>query len=125
MRNAINWFDIPTEDFDRARRFYSRILGVELKVTEMGGQPIALFPIDPDGEVGGSLVPPAPDEVPSGMGPRVYLACDDRIEEVLKRVEPAGGQVVRERFSIPQADFAVIRDTEGNTVGLCRLKSPA
>jgi predicted enzyme related to lactoylglutathione lyase len=29
MKDALHWFDIPTQDFDRAVKFYSEILGKE------------------------------------------------------------------------------------------------
>jgi len=30
MQNAINWFEIPAADFDRAVTFCSTVMGVEL-----------------------------------------------------------------------------------------------
>ncbi len=27
MKNAINWFEIPVKNFDRAKKFYETILG--------------------------------------------------------------------------------------------------
>jgi len=41
---------------------------------------------------------------------------------VLARVKPAGGKIVRPKFSIPDADLAIIQDTEGNIVGLSSTK---
>lgn len=39
MKNAITWFDIPIENFDRLIKFYSNILGQEIRVdTFMGHQ---------------------------------------------------------------------------------------
>jgi len=37
------------------------------------GQKLGFFPMSPDGEVGGDLVPPSPNYVPSKDGTRVYL----------------------------------------------------
>ncbi|GEM_PF-6651292 len=35
--NPVNWFEIPVRDFDKAKRFYESVLGLEdLAVTEMG-----------------------------------------------------------------------------------------
>ncbi|MEP7376701.1 MAG: VOC family protein [Chitinophagaceae bacterium] len=31
MKNAINWFEIPVENFDKAKKFYEAILGADLK----------------------------------------------------------------------------------------------
>jgi len=122
MKNAIEWFDIPSSDFQRALEFYSTILGEPLQVRDYQGQKLGFFPMDPKGDVGGDLVPPGPDNAPSGKGTRVYLNCDGRLDEVLARVKPAGGKIVRPKFSIPDADLAIIQDTEGNIVGLSSTK---
>src|SRR5579859_6138872 len=122
MKSAIQWFDIATHDFDRAVRFYSTILGVKLEVQDYQGQKMALFPMDKDGEVGGDLVSPSNTHVPSKTGTRVYLNCDGKLDEVIARVEKAGGKIVTPKFSIPEADIANIEDSEGNIVGLSSMK---
>ena len=119
MKNVISWFDIPTEDFERAVSFYSTILGEPVKVSEHMGAKMGFFPMDPDGMVGGDLVPPGCGNVPSKTGTRVYLNCDGKLDEVLSRVEPAGGKIVEPKVSIGEPGFiAFIEDTEGNIVGL-------
>lgn len=123
MRNAIEWFDIPSLDFDRAVTFYSTILGEQLKIVDYSGQKLAMFPMDPNGSVGGDLVPPNDEHKPSKYGSRVYLNCDGKLDDVLSRVENAGGKIVKQKFSIPDADIAIIEDSEGNTVGLSSMKT--
>lgn len=58
MKNVISWFDIPTEDFDRAVKFYSNILGKEIRVDSFMGQKLGFFPMEGRDGVGGDLVPP-------------------------------------------------------------------
>ena len=119
MRNAIVWFDIPTADFDRAVSFYSTILGEPINVSEHMGEKLGFFRMDPEGGVGGDLVPPGGDNMPSKTGTRVYLNCEGKLDEVISRVEPAGGKVVHPKFSIGEPGWiAFIEDTEGNIVGL-------
>lgn len=31
MKNALNWFEIPTVDFERAKTFYETILGYNMQ----------------------------------------------------------------------------------------------
>lgn len=123
LRSAILWFDIPTLDFDRALKFYNEILAEEVKVQDYEGKKLGFFPMDKDGQVGGDLVPPGGDLVPSKTGQRVYLNCTGKLDEVISRVEKAGGKIVTPKFSIPDADIAIIEDTEGNIVGLCSSKT--
>ena len=48
----------------------------------------------------------------------VYLGCDDCAVEV-SRVEAAGGQIFKPKFSIGEyGHVALITDTEGNMIGL-------
>ena len=118
-KNAINWFDVPTADFDRAVKFYSTILGVEIKVSEHMGQKLGFFPCEgPNEKVGGDLVPPGWGK-PSATGTCVYLNCEGKLDEVIGRVEPSGGKIVRPKMSIGEHGWiAMIQDTEGNTIGL-------
>lgn len=46
MQNAINWFEIPAADFDRAVTFYSTVLATEIQKAEFMGEPQAFFPSD-------------------------------------------------------------------------------
>jgi uncharacterized protein len=55
MQNAINWFEIPATDLDRAIGFYSTVLGTTLQKSEFMGEPQAFFPSDQT-SVGGAIV---------------------------------------------------------------------
>src|SRR5437868_3071505 len=100
MNNAINWFDLPTVDFDRAVKFYSTILDVEIPIGEHMGQKLAFFPKAPDA-VGGDIVPPGPHAPkPSPDGTRIYLNCQGKLDAVLARVAQAGGKILTPKFSI-------------------------
>jgi uncharacterized protein len=124
MSNVIVWFDVPTQNFDRALKFYSDILGAPIKVdTSMGGK-LGLFPMEGEG-AGGDIVPPDPDYKPSSSGTRVYLNCEDKLDEVAGRVAKAGGKIVQPKFPIGDGwmgYIVMIVDTEGNTVGLHGMK---
>ncbi len=54
MKSAINWFEVPANDFDRARKFYEAVLGTELPVETSGRMPMAFFPVDCG--IGGAIV---------------------------------------------------------------------
>jgi uncharacterized protein len=117
MANVVVWFDVPTEDFDRAVKFYSDILGAPVRVQEYEGQKLGFFPMEGEGS-GGDIVPPGLGHKPSADGTRIYLNCEGKLEAVLGRVEKSGGSIVTPPFQIPDGRIAVISDTEGNTVGL-------
>ena len=119
MINALNWFEIPVADMDRAKAFYGEVLGSELKafaVDELGDRTERILPYQ-DG-VGGALVQ-HDDYTPSQTGSVIYLNGGDDLSVFLGKVEAAGGKVLADKMSIGEAGFiALFLDTEGNKVGL-------
>jgi uncharacterized protein len=119
MKNIVRWFEIPAVDLDRAAKFYSEILGQEVKVTDFMGQSYGFFPMEDMEGVGGDIEPAGKGNAPSSKGTRVYFNCDGKLDEVLARVEKAGGKTVMPKTSIGEAGWkALVEDTEGNVIGL-------
>ncbi len=116
MKNAVNWFELPAVDLERARCFYEAMLGTALRVETFGGKPMAIFPYQ--GGAGGALVKD-PSFRPSSDGTLVYLDAGPDLAECLRRAEAAGGRVVLQRTAIGDPGFiGIVVDTEGNRVGL-------
>lgn len=117
MANALNWFEIPASDIERAIKFYNTIFEVELIPMDIGdGYPMGMFPAE-DG-VPGAVVQ-GEGYTPSGEGSLIYLNGGEDLNNVLNRVEGAGGQVVRPKFDLGENGFAAFFiDSEGNKVGL-------
>jgi len=117
--NAINWFEIPVLNFERAKQFYSRILDYEMQEMLVNTSRMAFLPSDTEIGVGGAIIQ---DEgcVPSSMGTRVYLNGGDDLQVVLSRVEGAGGEIIVQKTNIGNdfGFFALFQDTEGNHIGL-------
>ena len=115
-RHAINWFEIPVTDLDRATAFYETVLAVTLERMEIG-TPVAVFPHDDDG-IGGALS--LDGTKPSRDGAVIYLDVEGHIADVLGRVPDAGGEVLLPVTVIggDMGSYAYILDTEGNRVGL-------
>lgn len=119
-QNALNWFEIPVADIDRAQRFYEALLAVELRRERMGPETLlAVFPYQAEG-VGGCLFAGAHAPKPSAAGTVVYLNVGTSLDAVLARVEAAGGRIALPRTELPDGMgcFAHIADSEGNRVGL-------
>jgi predicted enzyme related to lactoylglutathione lyase len=117
-RHQVVWFDIPVRDLDRALRFYSAVLGVELKKEQAGpGVSIAMLP-QADGFVSGCLLQNA-DAKPSDSGPLLYLNTHDRLDEAIEAVERHNGRVLAAKHSIAPFGFrAIVLDSEGNRLAL-------
>ena len=125
MKNAINWFEIPAKDFDRAKGFYEEVLQAEMQIMQMeaSGTKWAFFPFDMEnGGIGGGIVE-GPGYEPSQVGSLIYLNGGDDLAEPLSRVEKAGGKIVLPKTSLgPNGFMAQFIDTEGNKVALHSMK---
>ncbi len=120
-KHTVSWFEIPVSDIDRAAKFYSSILGVEMNRMEWEGAKMAFFPGGQD-VVHGALVK-AQEYVPSDKGTIVYLNGSPDLNEVLNKVEKAGGTVLKPKFNIGEHGFiAYFKDPEGNRVALHSMK---
>src|SRR5207253_9841984 len=117
MANRIVWCDIPVLDLDRAIKFYSAVLGVEVKKEEFPGMTIGILPHN-DGEVGGCLFTGSEDK-PSDKGLLVYLNANGRLDDAIAAVMPNGGSVLKPKHPIgPYGSRAIILDSEGNRLAL-------
>lgn len=116
ITSAITWFEIPATNFARAVRFYETIFATPLR-HESAWPNLAIFPFQRPGVSG--AVAYGEGHRPSGDGVVIYLNCDGRFDEVLGRVETAGGSIVEPKSHIPNVGWvAQIRDSEGNRIGL-------
>lgn len=117
MKNAVVWFDIPVRDLERAARFYTDVLGVDLARVDHGPMQCYFFPFAP-GVASGALVQSA-EARPTADGTVVYLDGGPDLQIPLSRVERAGGKVLQPKTGIGEHGFiAYLLDTEGNKVAL-------
>jgi predicted enzyme related to lactoylglutathione lyase len=104
-------------DLDRAIKFYSAVLGAEVKKQEFPGITVGILPHN-DGEVGGCLFS-SDTEKPSDKGVMVYLNANGRLDDAVASVAPNGGKVLQAKHPIGPFGFrAIILDSEGNRVAL-------
>jgi hypothetical protein len=118
MKNTINWFEIPVKDFERAKKFYSTILDFDMKEEQMGPFRMGFLPYE-QGAVSGAICHGEGYE-PSASGTLVYLNAEGIMDDILSRIEPAGGKIVLPRTNItPEiGDMAMFMDPEGNKIAL-------
>lgn len=120
--NPVNWFEIYVQDMARARDFYERVFQVTLGPLSGGPPEMWSFPQSPTSHgASGSLV--RMEGVPSGGNSTVvYFHCDDCAAEAA-RIVPAGGRILKDKFSIGQHGFVALGfDTEGNLIGLHSMR---
>ena len=118
--SALTWFQVPAVDFKRAVNFYNAVLQKQLREETFDGEPMGLFPYT-GGGIGGAVTL-APYLKPSEDGTNVFLRVDGELNEALDRVAKAGGRLLTPKTELPgMGHYAIIRDTEGNRIGLHSL----
>lgn len=117
MKPNLVWFDIPATDLARAMRFYSAVLGRELKEENFGGVPTAMLPTADGGQQGCVVV--VKDFKPSADGIMIYFDVNGRLKEAVAAVRANGGTVQTDVHSIGEYGFrAEVLDSEGNCIAL-------
>ena len=118
VTSAATWFEIPAREFERTVGFYETLLATRLRVERFGGPRMAVFPYERPG-IGGAVIE-AGVLTPGGYGTLVYLNCDGKLDEVIGRVEKAGGRLAGPKVDLPEGmgSFIHVIDPEGNRIGL-------
>jgi predicted enzyme related to lactoylglutathione lyase len=119
--NAISWFEIPATDLDRAQKFYEEILGISMSKLDLDNIKMRMFPVADQGGVGGALCYSNNYYKPSSTeGPLIYLNANPDVQDILDKVERAGGKILIPKTEVsPEYGFmAVILDSEGNRIAL-------
>ena len=122
--NQVYTFDLPVDDMERAKKFYEKVFGWEIvPVLGSGGNyhSAITVPSDEKGE------PKVPGGINGGfyqrgthglIGTFIEIKVPS-IDNHLRKIEKAGGTTVLPKGPISDLGlFAVIKDTEGNIVGL-------
>jgi len=117
-------FEIPVDDRERAKSFYSSVFEWNLMDSDMGGGQVyttaqttaiddQMRPTEP-GAINGGIMDRNP-----GIGAPVITIGVSSIDDALKKVEASGGSTITPRTPIENMGaFAYFKDSEGNVMGL-------
>lgn len=114
MKKLISWVEIPAADFDRAVKFYNKVLNLNLEPLDFGSEKMACFPNNE------GAISYAPDFKPSTNGALVSFFTEN-MEETLRIIMDLEGKVLKQKTKIEAEDrgyFAIFVDSEGNKCGL-------
>ncbi|MCE9540473.1 MAG: VOC family protein [Bacteroidetes bacterium] len=117
FKNFVTWFEIPAYNHYRSVAFFNYIYGIEITTVELNGFAMGFFPSESG--IGGAIVT-GQGCVPSEIGPLIYLNGGLDLNNVLSKVNEAGGRVVMEKsyLSDTAGYFALFIDSEGNRLAL-------
>lgn len=117
MKHWTTWFEIPATDIHRAKKFYESIFQMDIHLVDFGGLKMGIFPHK---EVGAAICQHESYQPSATHGVLVNLNANPDLQQVLDRVEAAGGRILRPKTQIsPEHGYmALIIDSEGNRMGL-------
>jgi len=120
--DTLCWTDIPVTNLDRAIKFYSAVLGKEVRKLSEGGMEYGLLSHEEQNASGCLCIRSdsgGVDNTPSANGPLIYLSVEGRLDEAVEAARANGGKVLRARQQIGEHGLrAVIIDSEGNRIAL-------
>jgi uncharacterized protein len=119
--SAISWFEIPSQDLERATQFYETLFDVKLNVMDTPNIRMRMFPVsDMMNHISGAVVHSDFHKPSATDGVLIYLNGNPDVQHILDKVAAAGGHVAVPKTLIsPEYGYmAVIIDTEGNRIGL-------
>lgn len=121
FKNVVSWFEIPATDLARAQKFYEAIFDISMIAMDFPNIKMRLFPLEDQMGVGGAVCDSGGFHKPSATdGPLIYLNANPDVQNILDKVEAAGGNILVPKTEIsPEHGYmAVILDTEGNRIAL-------
>ena len=125
IHGRIGWCDLMSDDIDKARDFYTGVLGWDTEVTDVGKGPYTVFKA---GEVPVAGLMGKPPEGPASFAPTAwtsYVTVDD-VDARTARVADAGGTVIVDPVDIPTVGrMAIIQDPTGGVIGIIKYAEPA
>jgi predicted enzyme related to lactoylglutathione lyase len=124
----IAYFEIPADNVDRAKHFYHSLLGwkidpVTAHTMDLGAMAAMQYHGITMGEPEeGTINMGGMYKRQMGEGIKSYVKVDD-IDKVLAKVERLGGRILMPKEMIKGVGLvAIIRDTEGNGIGVWEQK---
>jgi uncharacterized protein len=122
--NKVVHFEVPAEDLERAKKFYSAVFGWKLDQLgpEMGNYVMVRttevdektrMPSEPGAINGGMMVRMRPVK-----SPVITIAVED-IDAAIAQVKANGGRLAKKKQKVGDMGFsAYVKDSEGNIIGL-------
>ncbi|HVF56978.1 MAG TPA: VOC family protein [Pyrinomonadaceae bacterium] len=113
------WSELASTNVEAAKKFYSQLLGWELKEGEVA--PMIYTEIMAGGKPVGGMYQMTPEDGDRPSHWMAYVAVDD-VEASAKRVEELGGKICVPPSDIPNVGrFCVITDPSGASLSLVTL----
>lgn len=112
IKHEVGHFEIPADDVDGLRNFYSSLFGWEFKE----GQTQGYFMIKNAGISGALTQKESPQQVST------QFVNVESLEDYIGKAKQLGGRVVKDKQEISEGYYAVLEDPQRNTIGIWQNK---
>jgi predicted enzyme related to lactoylglutathione lyase len=120
---AFCWNELASTDAEAAKKFYTELLGWELKESQAAG--VGYTEIVVGGQHLGGIYQLTAEDGGRPSSWMAYVAVDD-VDASASRVEKLGGKVAMPPTDIPNVGrFCIINDPAGATLSLIKLSAPS
>ena len=112
-------FEIPADDVERAKKFYTEILGWDFVPTRIPGMQVEYWNISTGKSKKNTLNMGGLYQRKESSSRMLMYALVDDMEKALARVEELGGKIISPKMTLETVGTLVtIIDSEGNLIGL-------
>lgn len=119
MNHTIVHFEIPADDLEGLKSFYSETFGWRFVEAQESYWMIHTVPTDEEGMPlepgvnGGMMERQSPEHAVTN-----YVSVES-VEEYAEKIEDAGGEIVVEKTAVPGVGYwAIFQDPDGNTMAI-------
>jgi len=117
MYHTIVHFEIPADNVEKLRKFYSKLFGWKIEKTEgpMDYWLIETVPVDEKGRLKGPGVNGGMMKKQNPEHKFTYYVLVESVDEYCKKIEKLGGKVIVPKMEVPNMGWwAMAIDPEGN-----------
>ena len=111
-RHEVGHFEIPAENVDSLRNFYSSLFGWEFEKAETQG-----YYMVKNAEISGALMQ---KESPQQVSTQFVNV--ESIEDYINKAKQLGARVVKDKHEISEGYYVVLEDPQRNSIGLWQNK---
>ncbi len=120
MKHTFVHFEIPADDVERARKFYTELFGWQISSPPEFPEYLFVKTGDEDDLAGGMMKRQGPEQGP------IYYVQVESVDATCVTIEQLGGRIIVPKSPVPGMGwFAHFVDTEGNVFALWQTDESA
>jgi len=118
VNNKIGYIEIPTDNIEETKKFYSNMFGWEYEKSEEGGDGGENYWLIKNAGIKGAITSKREDN----QTPTFYIMVES-IDDFIAKSQKQGAKVVVDKKEISEGFYATLQDQQQNTFGLWQSKN--